>query len=384
MSAAHLLPVYGCRPLTISRGEGCYVFDAEGRRYLDFITGIGVNALGYAHPVLTRELAGQSVLCLHTSNLHGHAYQAPLASKLANWAGLHQVFFSNSGTEAVEAALKAARARANARGRTQHRILALENGFHGRTTGALSVTASKKYRDPFSPLASDVVFLPVNDLEALAAAATPETIAIIAEPVQGEGGIRPLSPQFLAAIAQHAAACDALWIADETQCGLGRTGHKFAFQGIHPEAQPDIVVTAKPLGGGLPLGATIFSARAAEALGEGLHGTTFGGGPAACRLALAFLNETERLLSRITRMGESLRQSLNKLHSPHIRDIRCHGLMAGIELDTPAAPIVARALDGGLVINSVQGNVIRLLPPYIVDEQHIAEACRILHECFAA
>jgi acetylornithine/succinyldiaminopimelate/putrescine aminotransferase len=279
----HLLPVYGTRPLLVERGEGCYVFDAEGRRYLDVITGIGVNALGYGHPALVTAIREQATMCVHSSNLHRHPYQEALAARLAAWSGLDLVFLSNSGTEAMEAALKAARARANALGRRRQRIVALEGSFHGRSAGALAVTGQGKYRDPFGPLTPDVVFVGANDMAALRAAVNEETIAIVAETILGEGGVVPLTAEFLEGIRGLATRREALWIADETQCGLGRTGERFAYQRFG--LLPDVVVTAKPLGGGLPLGATMFSAEAGAALGQGMHGTTFGGGPLACRVA---------------------------------------------------------------------------------------------------
>lgn len=378
----HLLPTYGHRPLLIDRGQGCYLFDDAGRSYLDFITGIGVNALGYSHPRIVHELRDQAGLCIHTSNLHMHRYQGELAAKLKEWSGLDRVFFSNSGTEAVEAALKAARARANQQGRTRHRIIALHNSFHGRSAGSLAVTGQKKYRDPFQPLVPDVVFVPVNDLTALEAAANEDTIAIIAETILGEGGIYPLSSAFLAAIRRLATQRDAMWIADETQCGLGRTGRRFAYQS-HAVGLPDIVVTAKPLAAGLPLAATMFSNKAGEAITQGLHGTTFGGGPLACRVAISFLEEVDRLLPTIRANGLYLHQQLQQLKSPLVREVRGYGLMAGIELTVDGEPYVQRALAQGLVINCTHGNVLRLLPPFIAGHAEIDEACAILQKLLA-
>ena len=364
-----LLPTYGSRPLMVERGEGCYLFDPNGRKYLDFITGIGVNALGYNHPAITAAIRDQAGLCVHTSNLHMHRYQEKLAERLAEWSGLDFVFLSNSGAEAMEAALKAARGLANKQGRRRHRIISLENSFHGRTAGALAITGQPKYRDPFAPLIPDVVFIPANDVGALEAAANEETIAIVTETIQGEGGIYPLENSFMEAIAnQHGA----LWIADETQCGLGRTGERFAYQ----PHRPDIVVTAKPLAGGLPLGATMFSALAACGIDPGMHGTTFGGGPLACRVALAFLDETERLLPEIRRNGEYLHERLRELR--HTLEIRGRGLMAGIQLAEPGEPFVRKARDAGLVINCTHGNVLRLLPPFIAGRAEIDQACSIL------
>lgn len=377
---AHLLPVYGRRALEVERGEGCFVIDPEGRRYLDFITGIGVNALGYGHPAIVEAIRAQATLCVHTSNLHRHPYQGLLAGKLAEWSGLERVFLSNSGTEAMEAALKAARARANALGRASHRIVALENSFHGRSAGALGVTGQTKYRTPFAPLAGDVVFVAPNDVDALGAAVNEDTVAIVAETIQGEGGIVPLTAEFLGRIRELATERGALWIADETQCGLGRTGLRFAYQAF--PWLPDVVVTAKPLGGGLPLGATMFSEAACAAIGPGMHGTTFGGGPMACRVALAFLEETEQLLPAIGENGAYLQGRLAEVASTSaiVQEVRGRGLMAGLELAVAGERIVGRALEAGLVINCTHGNVLRLLPPYIAGRGEIDQACTVLRE----
>lgn len=377
-----LHPTYGQRALTVHAADRCHLIDADGRRYLDFITGIGVNALGHGHPAIVAAVAEQAGRYIHTSNLHAHPYQQELAARLVEWSGLAQVFLSNSGTEAMEAALKAARALANSRGRRSHRVVALENGFHGRTAGSLAVTGQAKYREPFQPLAADVVFVPANDTAALAAAVTPETIAIVAETIQGEGGIYPLTGEFLGEIRRLANAAGALWIADETQCGLGRTGHRFAFQAFPELAPPDVIVTAKPLAGGLPLGATIFNAAAAAAIAPGMHGTTFGGGPLACRAALAFLGEVERLLPSIREHGEYLQARLRALRSPLVREVRGRGLMAGIELTCPGDVFVDRALALGLVINCTHGNVLRLLPPYIAGRAEIDQAVETLEFLF--
>ncbi|MBL8211699.1 MAG: acetylornithine/succinylornithine family transaminase [Bryobacterales bacterium] len=373
-----VLQVFGPRPLEIERGEGCYLMDTAGRRYLDFISGIGVNALGYGDPAIVHAIQDQAARCLHTSNLHSHRYQRELAARLAQWSGLEQVFFSNSGAEAMEAALKCARALANRRGRTRHRIVALENGFHGRTTGALAVTGQAKYREPFAPLIPDVIFVPANDVDALLDAANENTIAIIAETIQGEGGIYPLNATFLQAIRDLSSARDALWIADETQCGLGRTGERFAYQAFG--LTPDVVVTAKPLGGGLPLGATIFSGEAASAFGLGMHGSTFGGGPLACRVALAFLEQAEHLLPHICQVGHYLHARLREMaaHCSLIREVRGRGLMAGIELNVSGDPFVEQAREQGLILNCTHGNVLRLLPPFVITAAEVDQACDVL------
>lgn len=371
-----LLAVYGDRPLLIESGAGCSVVDQNGRRYLDCVTGIGVNALGYGHPAVTGPLLEQaSTGVLHTSNLHRHQYQEELASMLARWTGLEWVFFSNSGTEAMEAALKAARALANRRGRKRHRIVAIDNGFHGRTAGALAITGREKYRRPFEPLPEVAVFVAANDTTGLEAAVNEDTIAIVAETVQGEGGIHLLSEEFLTAIRRLATASDAVWIADEVQCGLGRTGKRFAYEHYPAAGMPDIVVTAKPLAGGLPLGATIFSEAAASAFGPGTHGTTFGGGPLACRVALSVLREIDRLMPEIEANGAYFLERLRAIRSPLVKEVRGIGLMAGIELDRPGDEFVRRALAEGMVINCTHETVLRLLPPYVISRAEIDFAC---------
>ncbi len=367
-----VLPLYERPSLTIHRGEGCYLIDTAGRRYLDFIAGIGVNALGHAHPRIVQAIAGQAALCLHTSNLYSHEYQAPLAKRLAQWSGLSHAFFSNSGTEAMEAALKAALAHGTRQHPTKFRMVALENSFHGRTLGALSVTGQLHYRRAFGPLLPGVTFVPANDIPQLKAAVTEHTAAIILEPIQGEGGIHILQESFLREARRLATAANALFIADETQCGLGRTGHFFAYQRF-PNLLPDIAVTAKPLAAGLPLGATLFNDLAARALPKGQHGSTFGGGPLACRVALEVLDIIEELIPHIRQTGEYLHQRLSTL-----AETRSAGMMAGLQLSTPGAPLVAAALEQGLLINCTQGNVIRLLPPFIATRHHIDEAVRIL------
>lgn len=377
----YLLPVYERHPLVLDYGEGCHVYDTDGHRYLDFITGIGVNALGYAHPRVSRVIAEQAGRCLHTSNLFYHAFQGPLAARLAEWSGLSRTFFSNSGTEAMEAALKAAKAY----GRGRHGMVALENSFHGRSIGSLSITGQEKYRHAFQPLLSGVKFIEANDIEALRDVVNSETTAIVTEVIQGEGGIYPLSEEFLREVRLVADRHDALWIADETQCGLGRTGWRFAYQRF-ANLLPDIVVTAKPLAGGLPLGATIFSERAAQAIGKGMHGTTFGGGPLACRVALEVLEVIDGLLPRVVRAGAYLHDRLRELQRRHdvIEEIRGVGMMAGIQLRVAGGPYVEKAARRGLLINCTHETVLRLLPPLIAREAEVDEAMATLEVVLSA
>jgi predicted acetylornithine/succinylornithine family transaminase len=375
-----LLQTYQRSPITIERGEGCVFWDLEGRRYLDFITGIGVNALGHAHPRLVRTIQAQAAQCLHTSNLFYHPYQGLLAERLVEWSGLARVFFSNSGTEAVETALKAARAAGNCHEPKRRKMVALANSFHGRTMGALAVTGQPKYRQPFEPLVESVEFIAANDRDALRQAIDQETAAVILEVVQGEGGIHPLSRGFVADVRSLTACVGAMWIADETQCGLGRTGTRFAYQQFEDVGLPDIVVTAKPLAGGLPLGATIFSSAAAAALPLGMHGTTFGGGPLACRVAIEVLSMVDELLPQVRAAGAHFHERLRWLAGRHrvVSEIRSAGLMAGIQLGEPGDRYVEACLRRGLAINCTHETVLRLLPPLIVTPAEIDEAIAIL------
>jgi acetylornithine/N-succinyldiaminopimelate aminotransferase len=376
----HLLPIAGRADLTIRRGEGSFVFDAEGRRYLDAITGIGVNALGHAHPRITTALLDQARLCLHTSNLFHNPYQAELAARLCAMSGLDRAFFSNSGTEAVETALKAVRARGTAISPLKTGLVALHNSFHGRTMGSLAITGQPKYREPFEPFSMNVTFVEINDASALSRAVTEDTAGIILEPVLGEGGIWPLDIEFLRLARDLATRSGALLVADEIQCGLGRTGRHFAYQdaGI----QPDIVTLAKPLGGGLPLGATLFTEEAAAALPAGSHGTTFGGGPLACRVALEFLSQMEVLLPNIRERAGQLLEGLRALAAryPAIREVRSRGLMFGLQLDRPGHAIVDCALKLGLLMNCTHETVLRLLPPYNLAEDEARLIVEILDQ----
>lgn len=383
MSEKHLLAVYERYPLTVESGRGCYLFDAEGRRYLDLASGIGVNAYGYAHPRITAAIADQAALCVHTSNLLHHRYQPELAERLCRMSGLDRAFFSNSGAEAMEAALKAARARGNVMRPRKNGLVALRGSFHGRTHGALAVTGQAELRQPFDPLPGAVAFVTPNCASELGTAVTEGTAAVIVEPVLGEGGIYPLEVGFLRRARELADQHGALLIADETQCGLGRTGKYFAYQWA--DIRPDIVVTAKPLAGGLPLGATLFTEEAAQHLPQHAHGSTFGGGPLTCRVALECLWLLEELLPGIEELGRYFRARLDELQSRHcgIIEIRSKGLMFGMQLSRPGRPLVLAALERGLLLNCTQGDVLRFLPPYIIRRHEIDEAIGILNEVFS-
>lgn len=381
----YVLQNYARYPLVQSRGKGSYVYDMEGRRYLDFITGIGVNALGHAHPRILKVLRDQSALMIHSSNLYYHPYQGPLAKKLAEMSGLARVFFCNTGTEGVEGALKMAKAHGRAIAADKNEIISLENSFHGRTLGALSVTGQPKYRQEFEPLVPGVRFVPPNDLAALEAAFTTRTAGMIIELIQGEGGIYPLTHQYAAKARELADRHNALLIADETQCGVGRPGTYFAYQRSTPVVLPDVVVAAKPVACGLPLGFIIANNKAAAAIRPGMHGTTFGGGPLACRVALEFLDILDGLLPHIQETGGYFHVELKELARKHafVKEVRGFGLMLGMELAVPGKQLVLNAIEEGLLINCTHDTVLRFLPPYNVTEKEIDQAVKVLAKLFA-
>jgi acetylornithine/N-succinyldiaminopimelate aminotransferase len=377
----HLLQVYRRGQVVFERGLGCRLFDADGRSYLDLISGVGVAALGHAHPRLAAAIAAQAGELLHTSNLFFHPLQGELAERLSALSGLPRAFFCNSGTEAVEASLKFARRYWHSQGthdRTEY--VALDRSFHGRTMGSLSVTWDDHYRAPFAPLVPGVTFVPADSPAALRAAVTSRTAAVIVEPIQGEGGVRPLTPEMAAAITEACSQTGTLLIADEVQCGLGRTGRPFysAALGLHP----DIMAIGKSLGAGVPIAAALFTDRVAAAAAFGDHGSTYGGNLLACRAALVFLEELVDggLMTHVAAAGAHAEAKLNELASRHtcIRSIRGAGLMWGIDLDRPAGPVVEAALAQGLLVNRTAETVVRLLPPYIITTAEIDEAIGLL------
>jgi acetylornithine/N-succinyldiaminopimelate aminotransferase len=378
--ARYLMNTYRRPPLVFTHGRGCRLYDSQGREYLDFLGGIAVNALGHAHPRLVRVIRREAGRAIHLSNLFQNPYQAPLARKLVEWSGLDRVFFTNSGTEAVDGALKLARAYAHAKGAAgggapKTRILALENSFHGRTFGALSITHPAKYREPFAPLVPGVEFVRFNDVADLGAKFDDTVCALVLETIQGEGGIFPVSEAFWQRARALATQNDATLIADEIQCGLGRTGRHFAYQKF--ATRPDILAVAKPLAGGLPLGAIIANEKFATAFLPGMHGTTFGGGPLICAVALEFLNviEDSNLLANIRERGAELRHGIEKLAAKFdfIREVRGEGLILGIDLSIDGAAIVTEALRGGLLINCTHEHILRLLPPFIIRRKDVTE-----------
>ncbi|MFY9726634.1 MAG: aspartate aminotransferase family protein [Bryobacteraceae bacterium] len=380
----YLLQNYARYPLALARGKGCWVYDLEGRRYLDLLAGIGVNALGHAHPRITKVIRQQAGLMIHSSNLYYHQYQGPLAKRLDQISGLQRAFFANTGTEAVEGALKMVHAHGRAIDADKFEIISLDNSFHGRTLGALSVTGQAKYRTDFEPLIPGVKFVPGNDVAALEAACNDRTAGIILEIIQGEGGIYPLTAEFAAKARELATRYDALLVADETQCGVGRPGVYFAYQLFQPVILPDVVVAAKPVACGLPLGFILANEKAAAAIKLGMHGTTFGGGPLACRVALEFLDILDELLPAIQRVGGYFKDSLEALARKHsfVKEVRGFGLMLGLDLAIPGKQFVLDAMAEGMLINCTHDTVLRFLPPYIVTEKEVDRAVRILHKLF--
>ncbi len=381
----YLLQNYARYPLVIARGKGCYVYSPDGRRYLDFIAGIGVNALGHAHPRILKAIREQAGLLIHCSNLYYNQYQGPLAKRLAEVSGLQRTFFANSGAEAMECALKMVRAHGRALDAEKYEVISLDNSFHGRTLGALSITGQAKYRADFEPLLPGVKFVPANDIAALEAAVGERTAGIVLEMIQGEGGVCPLTHEYVAKARQLADRYNALLVADEVQCGVGRPGTYFAYQRSLPVILPDILAAAKPLAAGLPLGVVVANEKAAAAIRTGMHGSTFGGGALACRVALEVLDAIEELLPGIQRVGGYFHVVLNELARKHsfVKEVRGFGLMIGMELAIPGKQIVVDAMAEGLLINCTHDTVLRFLPPYIVTEKEVDQAVKVLAKLFA-
>ena len=380
----YLIQNYGRYPVVMHKGRGCTLYDVNGKRYLDLISGIGVNALGHAHPRIVRVIKEQAGLLLHSSNLYYHEYQGPLARKLSEITGLQRSFFCNSGTEAMECGIKMIRAHGTAVRPEKHEIVSLDNSFHGRTLGSVSITGQAKVRQHFGPLLPGIRWVPRNDVAALEAAVNDNTAGIIVEGIQGEGGIHLLDAQFVSKARELADRHDALLLFDEIQCGVGRTGKYFSYQNIDPAVRPDIVTMAKPLACGLPLGAVVANEKSAATLGKGMHGSTFGGGPLSCRVALEFFDILDGLLPQIYQLGGYFRIKLEELalHYRFIRAVRCYGLMIGVELEIPGASLVQDALEQGLLINCTQENVLRFLPPYVMTETEVDRAMKILDRVF--
>jgi len=381
----YLLGTYNRYPIVLTRGKGVFLYDIDDRRYLDFVSGLGVNALGHAHPRIVKTIREQAGKLIHVSNLYYHEYQGALAEKLCSLLGSSfgnaRAFFSNSGTEAIEGSIKLARlAGHRAGGEAKSRLVALHGSYHGRTFGALSLTGQDKHRKGFEPLLETVSFVPLNDVNALRAAVSDNTCAIVLEPIFGEGGIRECSVEFLQECRGLADRHRAALVFDEIQCGLGRTGTMFAFQSFG--VIPDIVAIAKPIAAGLPLGAFLAKEEFASAISPGQHGTTFGGGPLACRVALEFLAivEEEKLLENVKKVGAYLQHELKAVMEKRVaaKEVRGRGFIQGIVLDIPARPIVDEALAEGVLFNSTQDTVVRFLPPFLLEEKHVDRGIRVL------
>ena len=336
--------------------------------------------MGHAHPRIVKVIREQAALLIHSSNLYYHQYQGPLAKRLCEMSGLQRAFFCNSGTEAVEAALKMMHSHGRSISPQKIEIIALENSFHGRTVGALSVTGQAKYRTDFEPLMPGVKFVPVNDVAALEAAFNQHTSGVLMELIQGEGGINPLTHEFVVKARELADRHNALLVADETQCGVGRPGTYFAYQRSTPVILPDVVVAAKPVACGLPLGFVIANEKAAAAIKSGMHGTTFGGGALACRVSLEFLSILDELLPAIQRVGGYFHVTLNELARKHavVKEVRGFGLMLGMELNVPGKQVVLDAIKEGLLINCTHDTVLRFLPPYIATEKEVDQVVKTM------
>jgi acetylornithine/N-succinyldiaminopimelate aminotransferase len=375
--ARHVLQTYRRNPISFVRGQGVRLFDSEGREYFDLLSGIGVASLGHAHPAIARAIAEQATQLLHTSNLFFHPLQGMVAERLAALSGLPRTFFCNSGAEAVEACLKFTRRYWYTKGEPRAEFVALEESFHGRTFGALSVTSDEHYRAPFEPLLPSVKFVSNSDPSALLAAVSTKTAAIIAEPIQGEGGVRPLTPAFAAAINEACAKTGALFIADEVQGGLGRTGVPFHFATLG--LKPHVVSLGKALGAGVPIGAALVSDEVATTLSYGDHGTTYGGNLLACRAALTFLTELVEggVMDSVKRVGKVFEQRLGALAKKHpqlIKEVRGLGLIWGLDLTRDAGPIVPAGIANGVIVNRTAETVVRLLPPLNITEAEANEA----------
>jgi len=387
-----LLNTYERNPYLFVSGNGVYLEDENGEQFLDLLSGIGVSALGYGHPAISKAIAEQSARLLHTSNLFFHQGTADLALRLTEISGMDRVFFCNSGTEAWEAALKLARAYATKARESGKKLgtkfLALEHSFHGRTMGSVATTHKEKYRTPFAPVMPDVEFVRFNDVADLRAKFSEEVCGVCLEVLQGEGGINPVSKEFFAAARELCDSTGALLMADEIQSGIGRTGKWFAYQ--HYGIQPDVTTVAKPIAGGIPMGAMLCVERAASAITPGMHGTTFGGGPLACAVASAVIDtmQHENLLAHIEEVGGFFKAQLEGLKAKHdcVTDVRGLGLMLGIELNSAelAKRVAAQMMERRIIINRTSETVLRFLPPYILEKKHVELAIGALDEILKA
>lgn len=386
---SQIMPTYARLPVTFERGEGAWLWSTDGHRYLDAISGIAVCNLGHAHPAVARALCDQASKLVHTSNLYGVGLQEQLAHQLCELSGLDNVFFCNSGAEANEAALKLARKFGHSKGIENPRVIVMENSFHGRTLFALSATGNAKVQEGFEPLVDSFVRVPHGDAEAVASIHDASVCAILVEPVQGEGGVRVPSDDYLPALRTLCDERGWLLMVDEVQCGMARTGAWFGFQ--HTGIRPDVMTLAKALGNGVPIGACLARGSAAQVLTAGKHGSTFGGNPLACRAALTVLDtlRQQNLVARAAELGRTILDGFRAAlaGNPHVVEIRGKGLMIGIELDKTCTDLTSRALDQGLLINVTADRTIRLLPPLILSDdeaQHLIDGVVRLVNDFTA
>lgn len=384
LETQYLLQTYARYPLALVRGKGVHVWDSDGNKYLDFVGGLGVNALGHAHPRIVKTIREQAARLIHTSNLYYNEYQGALARELCTLSEMDRAFFCNSGTEAIEGAVKVARAAGHAAGGdTKSKLVALEGSFHGRTFGALSLTGQEKYRKVFEPLLEGVTFVKLNDADALRAVVDDHTCAVVLETIQGEGGIRECSAEFLREARELATRHRAALVLDEIQCGLGRTGTMFAYEQLG--IVPDLVTIAKPLAAGLPLGAFLARGEFADAIAVGKHGTTFGGGPLSCRIALEVLSviRDEGLLEQVRRVGAYLHHAFERVVEdfPGLAlEARGRGMIQALQLSVPGRPVVDSAMEHGILLNVTQEKVLRFLPPFLLEEKHVDKLAKFLRK----
>ena len=382
MTTQAIMPTYGRLDVEFIKGEGCWLIDKDGRRYLDALSGLGVVALGHAHPAIADAISAQGGALLHTSNLYRIPNQERLADRLAALSGMENMFFSNTGAEACECAIKIARLYGHQKGIAEPAIIVADNAFHGRTMATLTATGNRKVQAGFEPLVSGFVRVPFNDLESIKQAAThnQNIVAVFIEPIQGEGGIQVADQAYLQGLRALCDDQDWLLMIDEVQSGNGRTGQFFSYQ--HADILPDVVTTAKGLANGVPIGVCLAANQAAHVLGPGNHGSTFGGNPLSCAAAHAVLDvfEHEQIVSRAASMGQYLRDKLaSALQGVNgVKEIRGQGLMIGIELEVDCAELVGQALEEGLLINVTAGSVVRLLPPLILSEEEADQISEVL------
>lgn len=381
-----LLHTYNRTPVVFDRGEGVYLYDVEGKQYLDFAAGIAVFGLGYHNQTFDNAVKAQVDKLIHTSNLYYNVPAIEAAEKLVKVTGMDRVFFTNSGTEAIEGAIKTARKYGiNKDGRTDHEIIAMKHSFHGRSMGALSVTGNPHYQEDFRPLIGGIRFAEYNDLDSVRALVNDRTCAVILEPIQGEGGIYPADPEFLQGLRALCDEKDMLLIFDEIQCGMGRSGKMFAFE--YAGVKPDVLAVAKALGNGLPIGAFLTNEKAAV-LVPGDHGSTYGGNPLVCAGASAVLDifQNEGILENVNEVGAYLWKKLEEIRAkyPVIRDHRGKGLIQGLEFEENPAPIAQEAIRNGVILITAENNVIRFVPPLVIGKEHVDEMAAVLERCIEA